>query len=185
MKRSNVWLVAALMLVAASCGSDDAEDAVEAATDDVAEATDDVAEAIESGDEQSAADAVDDLVDELEEKQEAEGGGSASLTVGGQTYTFDGVLCAFGEEETGQVDAEFVLSAIANGTQLYFSIDQFGHSVSLNDIEDFENPSVSWDSRGEEFIQLDGRSASGEVGFVDDTAEGQDTQPGTFEGTCP
>ena len=178
MKRSNVWLVAALMLVAASCGTDDAEDAVEAETDDVAEAT-------ESDEEQSAVDAVDDLVDELEEQQEAEGGGSASLTVGGQTYTFDGVLCAFGEEETGQVDAVFVLSAIANGTQLYFSIDQFGHSVSLNDIEDFENPSVSWDSRGEEFIQLDGRSASGEVGFVDDTAEGQDTQPGTFEGTCP
>ncbi len=178
MKRSNVWLVAALMLVAASCGTDDAEDAVEAETDDVAEAT-------ESDEEQSAVDAVDDLVDELEEQQEAEGGGSASLTVGGQTYTFDGVLCAIGEEETGQVDAVFVLSAIANGTQLYFSIDQFGHSVSLNDIEDFENPSVSWDSRGEEFIQLDGRSASGEVGFVDDTAEGQDTQPGTFEGTCP
>ena len=178
MKRSNVWMVSSLMLLAVACGADEAEDAVEAATDDVAEA-------VESGDEQAAVDAVDDLVDELEEQQEAVGGGSASLTVGGQTYTFDGVLCAFGEEETGQVDAEFVLSAIADGTQLYFSIDRFGHKVSLDDIEDFENPSVSWDSRGEEFIQLDGRSASGEAGFVDGTAEGQDTQPGTFEGTCP
>lgn len=178
MKRPNVWLVSSLMLFAVACGADEAEDAID-------DATDDIAEAAESGDEQAAVAAVDDLAEELEEQQQAEGGGSASLTVGGETYAFDGVLCAFGEEETGQVDAEFVMSAIANGTQLYFSIDQFGHKVSLDDIEDFENPSVSWDSRGEEFIQLNGRSASGEAGFVDGTQEGQETEAGTFEATCP
>lgn len=183
MKRSNPWLVSALllpslMLLASACGTNDAEEALETATNDVEEA-------IEGGDEEAATEAIDDLAEELENTQDAEGGGSASLTVGGQTYSFDSVLCAFGEDETGQEGAEFVMSAVANGTQLYFSIDQFGHSVSIDDIEDFENPSVSWGSRGEDFIQLNGKSASGEAGFVDGTLEGQQTLPGTFEATCP
>lgn len=177
MNRSSMLLVS-LLFFASACGTSDAEEAIDSATNDVAEA-------IESGDQEAATEAIDDLTEELENTQDAEGGGSASLTVGGQTYSFDGVLCAIGEDETGQEGAEFVMSAIANGTQLYFSIDQFGHKVSLDDIEDFESPSVSWDSRGEDFIQLDGTSASGEAGFVDGTLDGQETQPGTFEATCP
>jgi len=169
-------LVVLLVVFAAACGSSD---------DPVADATSDVSEAIASGDEDAAVEAIDDLVDDLEEQQQAVGGGSASFTIEGATFTFDSVLCAFGEEETGQEGAEFVLSAIQDGTQLYFSIDRFGHSVSLEDIEDFENPSVSWSSRGEDFIEIDGRSASGEAGFVDGTSDSFDELPGSFEGTCP
>ena len=173
MKRMHGLLV--LLLVLAACGSDDA----------IEESTSDVSEAIASGDAEEATDAIEDLAETLEEVQEAEGGGGASLTLGGQTFTFDSVLCAFGEEETGQEGAEFVLSAIQDGTQLYFSIDKFGHSVSLDDIEDFENPSVSWSSRGDGFIEIDGRSASGEATFVDGTTDSFDEQAGSFEGSCP
>ncbi len=143
--------LAGLLLVAGCGGSDDS----------IEDATSDVSEAIAGGDEQEAVEAIDDLVDELEETQAAQGGGSASLTVAGQTYTFDSVLCAFGPDQIGQEGAEFVLSAIQDGTQLYFSIDSFGHGVSLDDIEDFENPSVSWSSVGDGFIELDGTSADG------------------------
>lgn len=184
MERASVWSVLSLfllMLVAAACGSDEVDGASEDGRD-IEATTDEIAEAIENGEEDLALDAVDDLTEELEDNQIE---GSASLTVGGQTYSFDGVLCAFGEDETAQVDAEFVMSAVADGTQLYFTIDQFGHKVSLDDVEDFENPSVGWDSRGEEFIQIDGRSASGEADFVDGTTEGQDTVTGTFEAICP
>jgi hypothetical protein len=174
MSRLPVLLISVLVL-AAACGSDDP----------VAESTSDVSAAIAGGDEDGAIDAIDDLAEALEEEQQSQGGGGASLTVGGQTYAFDSVLCAFGEEETGQEGAEFVLSAIQNGTQLYFSIDTFGHSVSLDDIEDFENPSVSWSSFGDNFIQIDGRSASGEAAFVDGTTDSFDEVPGSFEGSCP
>ncbi len=164
------------MVFAGACGGSD---------DSLAESTSDVSEAIAGGDEEEAAEAIEDLTETLEEVQEAEGGGGASLTIGSETYTFDSVLCAIGEEETGQEGAEFVLSAIQDGTQLYFSIDSFGHSVSLEDIEDFENPSVSWSSRGEDLIQVDGTSASGEAGFIDGTTDSFDEQQGSFEGTCP
>ncbi len=174
--RPVVAVVAALLLL--GCGGSDDADSIE-------DATSDVSEAIASGDEEAATDAIDDLVDEIEETQAAEGGGSATLTVGGETYTFDSVLCAFGPDEIGQEGAEFVLSAIQDGTQLYFSIDSFGHSVSLDDIQDFENPSVSLSSTGDGFIQLDGKSASGEAGFLDGTIESFEEQPGSFEATCP
>jgi hypothetical protein len=173
------WLIAAVvaLVVVAGCGSD-GEDAIE-------ESTSDVSEAIESGDADAAEEAIDDLAEAVEERQAAEGGGSASFTVGDQSYTFESVLCAFGPEEIGQEGAEFVLSSIQDGTQFYMSIDSFGHSVSLDDIEDFENPSVSWSSQGDGFIQLDGRSASGEADFLDGTTESFEGQPGSFEATCP
>lgn len=178
MKRSTILLVSAAMTLAA-CGSE------EATSDDLEAASNEVAEAIGSGDSEAVGESVDDLVDELTETQAEQGGGSASLTVGDQTYEFDSVLCAFGEDEIGQEGAEFVLSAIADGTQFYVSIDSFGHSVSLDDIEDFENPSVSLASQGDDFIEIDGRSASGDAEFLDGTSEGFDTQPGSFEATCP
>lgn len=122
------------------------------------------------------------------------GAGSATLTVGGDTWSFDGALCAFGEEQTGQEGAEFVLSAIQNGLQLYASIDSYGHSVSINDIEDFENPSVSWEAdqtmgqvtgTSEEFIELDGKLVSAQAPFIDYTGDGTTIVEGTLQAVCP
>ena len=96
--------------------------------------------------EEMVSEAVEDISDVASSLEEMQSGGSASITVGDETWAFDGVLCAFGAEETGQEGAEFNLSAIADGLQLYISIDEYGHTVSLNDIENFENPTVSWES---------------------------------------
>jgi len=79
----------------------------------------------------------------------------------------------------------FNLSSVQNGMQMYASIDSFGRSVSLNDIEDFENPSVSLDAFGCEFITLDGKSITADGEFTDATSESFDTIPGTFTATCP
>jgi hypothetical protein len=97
------------------------------------------------------------------------GGGSATLTIGGETWTFDTVRCAVGEE-TQSDEWDFVLSAIQDGLQL--SVDrgaetgQYGDSIELDDIEDFENPSVSWSAPAvdltdpsygyEPFVDVDG-----------------------------
>ena len=185
----------------ASCGASEAESSTASAVEqpqtedsagvaDTAPADDTATTGQDVADEviENAEDFADDLVDDLEQAQEVSGGGSATLTVGDQTWTFAPVLCAFGEEETGQVDAEFVLSALQDGKQMYFSIDRYGHSASLNDIKDFENPSVSLGTlflEGEEIIKLDGKSFSGSADFYDDTTDGLDFQPGTFSGTCP
>lgn len=128
----------------------------------------------------------EEMADDLEDLQEAVGGGSATLVVGEQTWTFDGLLCAFGEEQIGQEGAEFNMSAIQDGLQLYASIDSFGESVSLNDIEDFENPSVALEAfPGDAEIVLDGKNVSATASFVDDTSDSFEKVEGTMEATCP
>lgn len=139
----------------------------------------------------------DDGAIEMEEEMEEiaasmeaqQTGGSASVTIGEQTWDFDGVLCAFGPEEIGQEGAEFVLSAIGDGLQFYISVDAMGQFVSLNDIESFEDPALSWeadqDASGEGFIQVDGKDVSGEATFIDYLSESWDEVEGSFEGSCP
>lgn len=134
-----------------------------------------------------------ELEDEMKEiaasMQAQQTGGSASVTIGEQTWDFDGVLCAFGPEEIGQEGAEFVLSAIGDGLQLYVSVDAMGHYVSLNDIENFDDPTLSWeadqDSSGEGFVQVEGKEVSGAATFIDYLSEGWDEVEGSFEGSCP
>ena len=189
-KRVFLVLLAAMALLMASCGDDGGTDTADPTADGT---TDD--ETTDNDDEPSAGDGAeddaegiaDDLVDGLTDLQESQGGGSATLTVGDQTWTFDSVLCAFGEEMIGQEGAVFNLSSIQDGMQMYASIDSFGHSVSLNDIEDFANPSVALSSGfgSADFIVLDGKNVSAEVGFIDDTSDDFSEIPGTFTATCP
>lgn len=206
---------AALAFVLAGCGGDDPVDEADAGATADADAEEDPASPdaaddddapesdgpdegdgpAEGGSAEDPADAsstedfqdmADSMSDSLREQQEAAGGGSASLTVGDQTWEFDSVLCAFGPEEIGQEGAEFVLSSIQDDLQLYLSIDSFGHSVSLNDLADIADPSVALVSvTMEEFIELDGKEASGEADFMDDATDSLDTMAGSFEATCP
>lgn len=184
------YAVLALVLgvVLTACGGDAdvsdsapeaVDEAVEGATSAAEEAADVAEEAVERGEEMA-----ESARENLEGQQAAQGGGSATLTVGGETWSFDRVLCAIGEEETGQEGAEFVLTSIQDGLQFYVSIDSFGHSVTLDDIEDFENPSVSLSSQGEDFIRVDGKNVSGEMAMV----SGEDPMTeleASFEGVCP
>ena len=125
-----------------------------------------------------------EIVEDVEAVQEALGGGGFTITVGDQTWVFDRVLCAFGEEEIGQEGAEFVLSAIQDGLQAYLSIDTFGYGASIDDIEDFANPSVGFSNFGSAEINLDGKNVSGSASFFDSVGDAGEV-PGTFEGTCP
>lgn len=202
----SVTLAVALAVVLAGCGggTTDPVDSPESAADATTDAGTDGASTEDAGtDDGTDADAdvedslagatsteeleemVEGMVDDLAEQQEAQGGGSATLTVGDEEWTFDSVLCAFGEEEIGQEGAEVVVSSIQEGLQFYVSIDDFGHSVSLNDVENFEDPSVaiSSDFATDDFIEVDGKDVSGEVLFVDE--EGGPVGEGSFEATCP
>jgi hypothetical protein len=124
------------------------------------------------------------------------GGGTATLTVGGTTYEFSGVLCAFGDE-TRNEDWDFTLSAIQDGMQLSAERaaegGRFGDSIALDDIEDFENPSVSWTAPAfapgsptdESFVEIDGKNVSAEVDFSGGTSDDLTAVPGTLTATCP
>ena len=197
--RRHSWVLAVGALTIAGCGSGSdsgapADDPVDdAASDD----SPDLEQSVEDLDEaDDLEEAVDDLVDDLEAVQASEGGGGATFTANGQTWEFSSVLCAFGEDQIGQAGAVFNLSAIADGVQLYASIDDAGaaHSLSLNDIEDFENPSVSisispffTDLLGAptEFLVLDGTSVSADVPMMDDLTSQPIDGNAQLSATCP
>ena len=127
-----------------------------------------------------------DLAGGLEDAQDQAGGGSATLTIGSDTYSFDGALCAF-DSETGNEDFDFSLSAIGDGMQL--SVDSgptYGDNITLDDIEDFDNPKVGWSSDGDGFLTIDGLDVSGEADFIDTTDETlQTVENGELVATCP
>jgi hypothetical protein len=189
-------------MILGGCGSDSGADDPSAPASVAADAADaaDAAELQESVDELADADdpqqAVDEVVDDLEAVQESVGGGGATFTANGQTWEFSGVLCAFGEDQIGQPGAVFNLSAIADGLQLYASIDDSGasHTLSLNDIENFENPSVSLSvgsflasavGAPAEFLTLDGNDVSAAVVMIDDITSQPTAEPAEFSATCP
>lgn len=124
--------------------------------------------------------------------------GSATLTIGDTTYEFASFLCAFGYESTES--DRFVLSTSAmvnvDGTQLQLSMDiddpsgqgnftgpDADHRVTLDDISDFDNPSVSWVLHGTDIIEIDGYELSAAGTFTDSTGAQPDTE-GTLTATC-
>ncbi len=116
------------------------------------------------------------------------------ITIGDETWTFDSVLRGFGPDEIGQEGAEFVLSALQDGLQLYVSIDEFGHYVSIDDIENFDDPSLSMtaddtaaslNGADQFLVELDGRRATAEGFFIDYSTDGLESTEGTLEATCP
>lgn len=187
-----------LLLVATACGGDDsgADQARDVASSVLEEADDassgliDQAEDIVADLNERTEDMVDDMRDSLEELQDQVGGGGAELTIGGETWTFGSVLCAFGPEQIGDPEAEFVLSALQDGLQLYVSIDGFGQSVELADVTNFEDPSVGWtasDLFGDPpTVVVDGKSVRAEGQFYDMTDDmSMESTEGSLTATCP
>lgn len=185
-------LLAALVLVLAACGDDDASE-----SPGTTEATPTTAAGEASETTVAAGDDGEGTDGDLDPPATYDTGdqGFATLTVGDQTWEFQGVLCAFGEEEIGQEGAEFVLSSLQDGLQLYVSIDSFGHSVSINDIEDFENPSVGFVAGGPiaavvggdaDIVSVDGNQVTATGLFLDETDEDSfEGVEGTLTATCP
>jgi hypothetical protein len=195
MVKRHICMLAAGIVFIGACGSDSGGD--DASTPDSAADAEDIEEAVEDlADADDPQEAVEDLVDDLEAVQESAGGGGATFTANGQTWEFPSVLCAFGEDQIGQPGAVFNLSAIADGLQLYASIDDSGaaHSLSLNDIEDFENPSVALSispfvastvGAPADFLTLDGKQVSASVLMIDDTTNQPTAEPAQLSATCP
>ncbi len=189
------WLTAilALSLLVAACGDDNADVTTTAGSPTTTEAPATTG-AVETTTTRAAAETTTSVAADPAPDPPADGG-EATFTVGGETYEFDSVLCAFGPKQIGQEGAEFVLSAIDGDLQLYVSIDSFGHSVSLFDIEDFDDPSVSWTAdsflanlagAAPEFVEVSGTAVSAEGLFdIEATDEEIETVPGTLAAVCP
>ncbi|MCB1247080.1 MAG: hypothetical protein KDB69_07440 [Acidimicrobiia bacterium] len=132
--------------------------------------------------------------------------GSATLTVDGNTYEFDNYYCFQGGANTGNERVSFSSGAMGEvdgvRVQLDASIQDTNEgdamdgagtiqSVSLNDIEDFTNPSVSWEAVTGFFgepawvIEYDGSTVHAEALFDDGLTDDLEELPGTLDATCP
>lgn len=178
-----------------ACGDDDTTDAADSSESPTE--TDDAGTTDTGGD-----DSEDDGEDDDGGSTGASGSGTATLTIGDETWEFDTVQCAEGTDQTQSDEYDFVLSAIQGGLQLTADrgtdTGQFGDGVRLDDIDDFENPSVSWSApaldptaSGDDvpFVEVDGKQVTAEANFTDGTLDpgSQMTSavPGTLTATCP
>ncbi|MEM7139039.1 MAG: hypothetical protein AAF500_20870 [Myxococcota bacterium] len=130
--------------------------------------------------------------------------GSATLTIGGQTWEFSDFRCAFGYEATQTEVYSFSSTAFGEDSpttqvQLLADImDASGqerlagagvlYSVTLDDITNFDTPAVGWEAFGPADIieiTIDGDTVTAE-GVFDDllTDEVFEEVPGTLTATC-
>jgi hypothetical protein len=197
-------VVVSIGLLAACGDDDDTENGDEVQPAATTATADDGDDSNANGDDEDDSDGGDD------NGQGGGGGGTATLIVGDETYEFTDVLCAFSAEEAQNPDFPFNLSAFgesATGARTQLTADIYDpsgeertegegvtHSITLNDIEDFENPSVGWSApasfeltgSADPFLQIDGKNVSGESTFDDTlTDDVIEEEPGSLEATCP
>jgi hypothetical protein len=132
------------------------------------------------------------------------GRGSATLTIGDETWEFDEFGCAFGYEATQTEVYSFSSSSFgehSNGARVQMQaeiMDDSGqervegdgviYMVYINDIENFDDPAVDWEARGPAetiVVRIDGDSVTAE-GVFDDLLTDLEVEavPGTLDATC-
>ena len=126
--------------------------------------------------------------------------GSATLTIGAATWEFDSFGCAFGHEATqsdvysfssnsfGEHEgARVQMQANIRDTtgQGRFEGEDLRYEVFINDIDDFENPSIDWEMESADSFVIDGDEVTVSGSFDDELTEmDQETVSGTLEATC-
>lgn len=125
--------------------------------------------------------------------------GSATLTIGDQTWEFASFLCAFGHAATESAVYSFSSSTFGEheGARVQMQADirddsgqgryegsDLEHLVYIRDISDFDNPSIDFEMTGPDGIVVDGNTITASGTFDDRLTEGDDQIPGTLDATC-
>ena len=117
------------------------------------------------------------------------GSGAATLTIADSTWEFEGFQCAF--ESSGVLNDDRTLGTNLfgeiDGARIQMQIDVYDDGAAqftLDDIDDFENPSVSYLETTDITVTVDGDSVRAEGDVTDQASESFDVVPMTFEGEC-
>ena len=194
-----ILLVAALAI--AGCGDDD-EDTGDDGGDPTASAPADGGDDDDSGDDDDGGGDSDGFFEDGFDS------GTGTLTIGDESWEITGVGCVFSAEEARNPDFPFNLSGFtesSTGARAQVSADIYdpsgeertegegvSHNISIDDIDDFENQSVSWSTVGAIFgdgvetkLTIDGKHVSGVGSFDDGTTDEFEAIDGTLEVDCP
>lgn len=131
------------------------------------------------------------------------GSGAATLTIGDETWEFDSFQCAFGYDATQSQIFSFSSNAFGEDgggarVQMQANIqDDSGqeryegegviYDVTIDDIENFQDPSVAWEARGpanDVTVEIDGDRVTAQGVFDDLLTDPIEEIPGTLDATC-
>ena len=118
---------------------------------------------------------------------DASGGGTARITVGEDTWEFEQVVCAFGEEGTGIPGAVFNMAASKDRISLYAADEPDRAYLELTDLDTMDDDDgLSWTTVDDPKFAVDGRKLAGSFDVVHLGVDGsQETQAAQFEAVCP
>lgn len=115
------------------------------------------------------------------------GFGRARITIGDETWAFEGVTCGFGEKGTGVSGGIFNASATAKGFALYVANDGGNDSyIKLNDDNDPEF-GENWTTQDGEplpVINVDGKKVTAKAVFTSTNEAPTPAKAGSVEITC-
>jgi hypothetical protein len=107
------------------------------------------------------------------------------LTIGDETWAFDGAQCAFVGANPGEEGSEWNVSNVNDGAQVYVSDDSFGQLVQFADISNGGDPQFNWESETQGLsMSVSGNDIS-VTGEFTDTVGGTGPIAGTLSATCP
>ena len=106
------------------------------------------------------------------------------LTIGDETWQFDGALCAFTRANPGQDGSEWNVSNVKDGAQVYVSEDSFGPLVQFADISNGGSPEFNWEAGADSLsISVAGNDIT-VTGEFTDSVDGTGPIAGTLSATC-
>lgn len=126
----------------------------------------------------------------IQERMAAQfGSGAATLRIGGNTWELEGFQCAFessGVLNDGRTLGTNLIGEI-DGTRVQLQIDVESDGTAqftLDDIDDFENPSISYLETTDIDVTIDGNTVRAQGDVTDEASGSFDVVPMTFEGEC-
>jgi hypothetical protein len=171
-----------ILLVLAACGGSDADDspADEPATTTANTAGDTTVVA-----NTTAAPATEETQPPTTEGPNPPSGSAGiALTIGDETWQFDGALCAFTGPNPGEEGSEWNVSNVKDGAQVYVSEDSFGPLVQYADISNGGDPTFNWETAEDGLsISVTGNDITASGQFTDSVG-GTGPIAGTLSATC-
>lgn len=118
------------------------------------------------------------------------GSGSATITIGSETWTFESVACAMGEAQIGVEGAEFNASAQKGKIALYVNVEDGRNYIELNDLETMDDGGLNWSTvaidQADPAIAVSEKKATSTATFFSQATDGSTSSAeGTVEVNCP
>jgi hypothetical protein len=106
-----------------------------------------------------------------------------TLTIGEDTWEFDGALCAYADATPGKDGSQWNVSKVQDDLQVYINDDKFGRYISISNIKDYGT--FQWEANGDAVTELtvDGNAIAGKGTFSDLAGDGPATD-GSVTATC-